>query len=177
MTQNLANTKWKAAGKHYSIQYNNRSVCHQPLEIPATKAAVELKCLGQVNFFRKVLGSFRHLESANFKWVPIRKFLWWVRKSQFRRFLQNAAQLCLKTVLKVLFLNDLWSCTILNLSIICHICKKKKYVFAYLRKSENHKKDWIRKSQIRKVPHLRKVRKSNKSFKTANLWSCDVRKS
>ncbi len=74
MTQNLANTKWKAAGKHYSI-YNNRSVCLQPLQIPATKAAVELKCLmsrgGQVNFFRKVLGSFRHRESANFKCVPV----------------------------------------------------------------------------------------------------------
>jgi hypothetical protein len=105
------------------------------------------------------------------------QILWWVLKSQFRRFIQNAAQLCLKTVLKVLFLNDLWSCTILNLIIICHICKKKKDVFVYLGKSKNLKKDWIRKSQIRKVPHLRKVRKSNKSFKSANLWSCDVRKS
>ena len=76
MTQNLANTKWKAAGKHYSTQYNNRSVCHQPLQIPATKAAVELKYLmsrgGQVNFSPKFLGSFRHRESANFKCVPVR---------------------------------------------------------------------------------------------------------
>jgi hypothetical protein len=35
-------------------------------------------------------------------------------------------------------------------------------------KSANHKKDWVRKSKIRKVPHLRKVRKSNIFF-IANL--------
>jgi hypothetical protein len=29
-------------------------------------------------------------------------------------------------------------------------------------KSANHKKDWIHKSQIYKVPHLRMVRKYNK---------------
>ncbi len=66
---------------------------------------------GQANFFkvrksqiRKVLGSFRNRKSANFLGVP-------VRKSQvcniFRficKFLQNTAQLGLKTVLKVVFL-------------------------------------------------------------------------
>jgi hypothetical protein len=31
-------------------------------------------------------------------------------------------------------------------------------------KSANHKKDWVRKSQIRKVPHSQKVCKSNKLF-------------
>jgi hypothetical protein len=39
-------------------------------------------------------------------------------------------------------------------------------------KSANDKKDWISKSQIRKVSHLRKVRKSNKLFKSANLRIC-----
>jgi hypothetical protein len=143
-------------------------VCHQPLQIPATKAAVELKCLlsrvGQVNFFRKVLSSFRHRKSAKFLMCacPL--------NANPQIFMTS-----LKTILKVLFSNDLWSRTILNLSIKCHICKKKKYVFAFLRKFENHKKDWIRKSQIRKVPHLRKVRKSNKLFKSSNLWICDER--
>jgi hypothetical protein len=32
-------------------------------------------------------------------------------------------------------------------------------------KSANHKKDWVRKLQLRKVPHLQKVSKSNKLFK------------
>jgi hypothetical protein len=58
-----------------------------------------------------------------------------VRKSEIRKFLQNNAQLCLKTVLKV----------------------------------------WVRKSQIRKVSHLRKVRKSVTLFKSANLRICDLR--
>ncbi len=31
-------------------------------------------------------------------------------------------------------------------------------------KSANHKKDWVRKSQIRKVSHLLKVRKSKNSL-------------
>ncbi len=35
--------------------------------------------------------------------------------------------------------------------------------------SPNHKKDCVRKSQILKVSHLRKVRKSNKLFKSANF--------
>jgi len=42
-------------------------------------------------------------------------------------------------------------------------------------KSVNHKKDWVHKSQIRKVPHLRKVRKSNKLLKSPNLRICDLR--
>jgi hypothetical protein len=37
-------------------------------------------------------------------------------------------------------------------------------------------KDWVRKSQIRKVSHLRKVRKSNNLFKSINLRICDFRK-
>ncbi len=45
-------------------------------------------------------------------------------------------------------------------------CKSTNY------KSVNHKKDWVLKSQIRKMPHLRKVRKSYKLFKDANLGIC-----
>jgi hypothetical protein len=35
--------------------------------------------------------------------------------------------------------------------------------------SANGKKDWVRKLQICKVPHLRKVHKTNKLFTSANL--------
>jgi hypothetical protein len=35
--------------------------------------------------------------------------------------------------------------------------------------SANHKKDCVHKSQFRKVPHLRKVRKSDKLLKFANF--------
>jgi hypothetical protein len=37
-------------------------------------------------------------------------------------------------------------------------------------KSANHRKDWVRKLQIRKVLLLRSVRKSNKLFKSESLW-------
>ncbi len=57
----------------------------------------------------------------------------------------------------------------LNQSII-YTFRKKQYVFSDLRKSANHKKDWVRKLQIRKVLHVHKVRKSNKLFKSANLY-------
>jgi hypothetical protein len=41
--------------------------------------------------------------------------------------------------------------------------------------SANHKKDWVRNSQISKVAHLRKIRKSKKIFKFANLQICVLR--
>jgi hypothetical protein len=41
--------------------------------------------------------------------------------------------------------------------------------------STNHKKGWVRKSQICKVPHLRKVNKSNKLFKPVNLRTSNLR--
>jgi hypothetical protein len=62
-------------------------------------------------------------------------------------------------------------------SIICYICKEKGYDFAYLRKFE------VRKSQkrlgpqiakIRDLSHLRKIRKSNKLFKGAQVWDFDL---
>jgi hypothetical protein len=57
---------------------------------------------------RKFLYLFRYLKSANFLGVTARKLL--IRKLrlfgkwQIRKFLQNTPQLCLKTILKVVFL-------------------------------------------------------------------------
>ncbi len=62
------------------------------------------------------------------------QILWLIRKLLICKLLQNTAVFCLKTVLKVIFLYDFLLCTYLNKNIICHICKKKKYVFADLRK-------------------------------------------
>jgi hypothetical protein len=42
-------------------------------------------------------------------------------------------------------------------------------------KSANHKKDWVCKSQMIKLPHLRKVHKSNKLMKSVNLRIRDLR--
>jgi hypothetical protein len=67
---------------------------------------------------QKFLGSFRYRQSA--------KILGAHSAIAIRMFLQNTAQLCLKTVLKVVFLKQI-SCTNLN------ICKEKRYVFADLR--------------------------------------------
>jgi hypothetical protein len=100
---------------------------------------------------RKFLGSFRYHKPANFFGV----------QSAIRKFLQNTSQICLKTILNVFFVKvfyvQIW------LELICYIYKEKKYVFAVLRKFlvRKSQKDWARKSQIRKVLHLRKVRKSN----------------
>ncbi len=64
---------------------------------------------------RKSANSWAHSAIANpqnILGVPVRKsqtrkFLWSICKSQICKFLQNiAAQLCLKTVLKFVFLND-----------------------------------------------------------------------
>ncbi len=41
--------------------------------------------------------------------------------------------------------------------------------------SQQIKKSWVHKSQIRKVSHLRKIPISNKLFKFANLRICDLR--
>jgi hypothetical protein len=40
-------------------------------------------------------------------------------------------------------------------------------------KSANLKKDWVRKSQIHKVPHLRNIRKSNKLLKP-EIFGCAI---
>jgi hypothetical protein len=62
--------------------------------------------------FRKFLGSFRYRKSASFLGVPVRKI-------QIRKFLHNTGLLCLKTVLKVVSLNDILLFTSLIQSIIC----------------------------------------------------------
>jgi hypothetical protein len=50
------------------------------------------------------------------------------------------------------------------------------YVCMYVNSmSANLRKHWVCKSQIRRVSHLRKVRKSNKLFMSANLRTCDMR--
>ncbi len=52
---------------------------------------------------RKFLGSIRYRKSPYFLGVPIRKFLWLILKSPI--FTRNTAQLCLKRVLNVVFIN------------------------------------------------------------------------
>jgi hypothetical protein len=93
--------------------------------------------------------------------------------SQIRKFLHNAAQLCLKTFLKFVFFKRFFLFRQFELEhymLQYYICKKKKYVFADLRKSAtklgsangkstnyesaNHKIDWARNLQIRSAPFV-----------------------
>jgi hypothetical protein len=60
-------------------------------------------------------------------------------------------------------------CTNFNFSIICYFGKEKKYVFSDLRKFSSPQITKKSGSQIRNVPHFRKVRKSNKLLKFAKL--------
>ncbi len=120
---------------------------------------------------RKFLGSFRNRKSANVLGVPVRKsqirnLLCFTYKSQICKFLQNTAQLCLNTIIKVVFLKDFCDMYTFELGhymlylwgeIVC-ICG-----FVEVLRSQITK-DWSRNSQLREVPHLRKVRKSNKRF-------------
>ncbi len=104
------------------------------------------------------LGSFRYWKSVNFLCVPVcksqfrKKFLGLIRKSQIRIFLQNAAQLCLKPVLKVPFKTILLF--VLESELMFHICKKK-YVFADFPKDKSGSQKRL--DPQRDVPHLRKV--------------------
>jgi hypothetical protein len=92
---------------------------------------------------------------------------------QIHKFSQNTAQLSQNNSKSRFFKQFLLFCS-LNSRIVCQ-SEEKKYVVVDLRKSANHKKDWVRKSQTCKVPHLLKVSKSNKLFKSANLQVCDLR--
>jgi hypothetical protein len=110
----------------------------------------------QTNSFKicKFLGSFRYHKSANFLGVPVRKIF--IVDPQFLQDTQNTAQLMYKFK-----------------SSICYFCKDKKYCM-YLRtcrslKSASHKRFG---PKIRKVSHLRKVRKSNKLFVSPEI--CDL---
>ncbi len=95
-----------------------------------------------------------------------------IRKVNIRKFLQNIAQLCLKTVLKVVFLLDFLLYTSFN-CIIRDICKEKSMYFRS-GGSPQITKNWVRKSQIRKGSHLQKVRKSTKLFKFADLRFAEI---
>jgi hypothetical protein len=98
---------------------------------------------------RKFLGSFRYRKSANIVGLPVRKFYYLSANRKSAKFLQNTAQLRLKAVLKVVFVN------VFYVTILKFLVRKLH-------------KDGVRKMNIYKVPQLRKVLKSNKLFKSAN---------
>ncbi len=72
---------------------------------------------------RKFLCSFRYRK------LQIRKVSWLIPK-----FLQNAAQLCPKTVLKVVFEKNVYYVQILISSVCAMLSKEKKFVFVGLQK-------------------------------------------
>ncbi len=96
---------------------------------------------------RELLDSWRCRKSANFLGVTVRKLLKYdspqianlqifitnpqIKKPQISKFL-HTAQLCLKTVRKVVFLHNFSLCTNLNWDIICYISNEKKARKSYL---------------------------------------------
>jgi hypothetical protein len=58
---------------------------------------------------------------------------------------------------------------------ICETLKSSIMAGSSNTKSTNYKSANHKKSQIRKLPHFRKVRKTKKLFKSANLRICDLR--
>jgi hypothetical protein len=145
---------WSFTAKYRQDKYSsffpiNTFFCYQTSE-HAWNALIGWQFIPcKIKKYREILhlnkGSFRYAKSANFLGVPVRKI-----------------RLC-----KHLFTN-------LNYSMTCYICKEKKHVFAEVFQPANHKKAWVRKSQIWKVPHFRKVHKINKSYKSAKLRICDL---
>ncbi len=89
---------------------------------------------------------------------------------QVRRFLQNTAQLCLKAVLKFVFLSDFLLCATLIGALYAIFVRRTGMYLRTCRsfKSANRKEYWVRKSQIRKRSDLRKVRKYK------NYWSLPI---
>jgi hypothetical protein len=61
-----------------------------------------------------------------------------------------------------------------NLRILLKFLVCKKFGIAN-HISANLEKYWVRKSQIRKLPHLRKICKLYKFCKSENLWICYLR--
>ncbi len=110
-------------------------------------------------------GTSHQIRSAN--------FLWLICKAQIRKFLQNTAQLCFQTVPKIVFVNFFRCKFELQCRVLYALLVRRNRLYLWTwgsLKSANHKqKDRVRKSQIRKVPHLRKVRKS---FKLLNPQTC-----
>ncbi len=88
-----------------------------------------------------------------------------IGRAQSSKFLQNSAQLCHKHSPK----SRLSKRKQFELEHYTLHLSGEKLCICWSFKSANHKKDWVRKSQIRKVPHLLKVRKSNKLFKSGSL--------
>ncbi len=95
-------------------------------------------------------------------------FLWFVRQSLIHQFWQNTAQLCLKTVLKVAYLNN--AQIGIRALFAMFLRGKSLYLWTWWSfKSANHKKDWVHKLQTHKVSHLRTGCNYNIFFKSANL--------
>jgi hypothetical protein len=65
---------------------------------------------------------------------------------QICKFLQNSAQLCLKTFIKVVFVNDVYIVYIFELEHYVLYLYGEKYVFANFRKSADPKKVSVRES-------------------------------
>jgi hypothetical protein len=107
---------------------------------------------------------------------PTRNFLLLIFKSQIRKFLKILHNSVSKQSQR--FLLYFYYVQILIRTFYAIFVRRKSIL--YFRtfgsfKSSNHKKDSVRKSQIRKVSHVRKLRKSNKLFngtylRTTHLW-------
>ncbi len=101
------------------------------------------------------------------------------------KFLQNTAQLCLKIVLKVVFLHDFFYFTFYLELYMLYLEGERLFISGLAEAlSPQITKNWVREKQIRKGSHLLKVRKSNKYLspqicgfaicgtylRTAQLW-------
>ncbi len=108
--------------------------------------------MGKQTFFYKVRKSqIRKFLRYARPQIANPKILLIIRKLQIRKFLQNIAQLCLKTVLKVVFLMIIYNIEIL-IGALYAIFVGRKVCFAGLAEglSPQITKSWVRKSQIRK---------------------------
>ncbi len=85
-----------------------------------------------------------------------------IRKSE-NIFLKNC-RLCLKIALSVVL--QMFFYVQISIWTIYAIFVRRKSMYLKITKK------WVRKSQVRKLPRLRKVRKYNKLFMSADLWIC-----
>ncbi len=149
---------------------------------------------GQANFFLKSanrksasLSSFCYRNSVNYLGVPIcksqiLKFSRLIRKSAFFYKILHNSKTVLRVVFKTIFyFAKFWLEHYLNtICVKVRICELAEVVCPQKSSSRqianpqvtNHKEDWILKSQICKVPHLQKVRNSNKLFKSPSMRIC-----
>ncbi len=75
-----------------------------------------------------LIGTFLRCASPQIENPQTRKFSWFIRKLQIRKFLLNIAQLCPKTVLKVVFLNDFCSVQSIRALSAIFVRLKSKYL-------------------------------------------------